>query len=124
VTAAELIARLRQSGVAVAADGGHLKLRAGAEPTGEVKLLIEEVASRKEEVLAYLTFNVKRAGQLLVEVVGRLTDQLGGRAIPDMPAPVTSAYATMAAAHDARQYREFEQALTDFEAAWAEALKA
>ena len=121
MTAVEIINRLRDHGVEVVLAGDRLKLRAPAEPTEEARQLIETLRARKAEVLAALQgWNQAEACRLLVSVQKRLGALLGDAPVPEMDMVVSSAYARLATAHDAKDWPGFLAALEGFEASWRE----
>jgi len=77
-------------------------------------------AGDPEPTPAPADWDQKSAGELLVSVQVRLKALLGDAPIPDMDLIVSGSYDRLAAAHDARRWADFEQAVIDFDRAWRE----
>ncbi len=78
----------------------------------------QALAECKGELLATLTFDVRRAGELLVSVQERLRALLDGRPIPYIDLIVSAACDRLA--HDHQDWPAFLAALENFEVAWRE----
>jgi len=118
MTAAELAANLQNRGIRLSVAGGRLRVEA---PEGALTPQDKQaLAECKGELLATLTFDVRRAGELLVLVRERLRALLDGQPIPEADLVCQAAYQRLAKAHDRRDMQAFIEAAARFGEVWRE----